>query len=132
MPFLHPAIRLAVAAFMLAPLLPVTLHAAAAERFEPRGDIRADPDYDRQRHRFDPRRDVDVGVVLPPEQLEHWRSNYVPDDYRISGYDGVSDGNANVCRHGDGSVSISTSGVDCPNGQSTPEGGRSWSVGNAR
>ncbi|RKR07515.1 hypothetical protein C7446_0327 [Kushneria sinocarnis] len=77
---------------------------------------------------FDPRRDVDIGVVLPPAQLEHWRSNYIPDSYRLNGYDGNSRGTSKVCRHPDGSVEYSTSGVRCPDGQTTPPGGRSWST----
>ncbi|OHV08425.1 hypothetical protein [Kushneria phosphatilytica] len=76
---------------------------------------------------FDPRRDVDIGVVLPPSQLEHWRSNHIPDSYRLKGYDGQSRGGAKVCRHPDGSVEYSTSGIQCPTGQ-TPSGGRSWST----
>ncbi|GHC26316.1 hypothetical protein GCM10010082_19340 [Kushneria pakistanensis] len=82
----------------------------------------------RDPQRFDPVRDVDVGVILPPEQLEHWRSNYVPDSYRLNGYDGVRQGEANVCRHSDGSRSYSSSGMTCEDGEANPPGGRSWST----
>ncbi|WP_456269260.1 hypothetical protein M1D97_02935 [Kushneria sp. AK178] len=82
----------------------------------------------RNPQRFDPTRDVDVGVILPPEQLEHWRSNYVPDNYRLNGYDGVRDGDANVCRHSDGSRSYSSAGMACENGNANPPGGRTWST----
>ncbi|WP_438764674.1 hypothetical protein [Kushneria sp. TE3] len=82
----------------------------------------------RDPQRFDPVRDVDVGVILPPEQLEHWRSNYVPDNYRLNGYDGVSQGEANVCRHSDGSRSYSSSGMTCEDGDANPPGGRTWST----
>lgn len=82
----------------------------------------------RHPQQFDPVRDVDVGVILPPEQLEHWRSNYVPDSYRLNGYDGVSEGDANVCRHHDGSRSYSSSGMTCEDGDANPPGGRTWST----
>lgn len=82
----------------------------------------------RDPQQFDPVRDVDVGVILPPEQLEHWRSNYVPDSYRLNGYDGVSEGDANVCRHNDGSRSYSSSGMTCEDGDANPPGGRTWST----
>lgn len=82
----------------------------------------------RDPQQFDPVRDVDVGVILPPEQLEHWRSNYVPDNYRLNGYDGVRQGEANVCRHNDGSRSYSSSGMTCEDGNANPPGGRTWST----
>ncbi|MFC0338062.1 hypothetical protein SAMN05421848_2570 [Kushneria avicenniae] len=82
----------------------------------------------RDPQQFDPVRDVDVGVILPPEQLEHWRSNYVPDSYRLNGYDGVRQGEANVCRHDDGSRSYSSSGMTCEDGNANPPGGRTWST----
>ncbi|WP_445619727.1 hypothetical protein ACUN8C_13745 [Kushneria sp. Sum13] len=82
----------------------------------------------RDPQRFNPVRDVDVGVILPPEQLEHWRSNYVPDSYRLNGYDGVSEGDTNVCRHNDGSRSYSSSGMTCEDGDANPPGGRTWST----
>lgn len=77
---------------------------------------------------FNPRRDVDVGLVLPPEHLEHWRSNYVPDNYRLNGYDGVNRGDAKVCRRRDGSTTWSTGGMECAEGESPPEGGRVWTI----
>ncbi|ARS52985.1 hypothetical protein [Kushneria konosiri] len=82
----------------------------------------------RNPQQFDPVRDVDVGVILPPEQLEHWRSNYVPDSYRLNGYDDVRKGEANVCRHRDGSRSYSSSGMTCEDGNANPPGGRTWST----
>lgn len=82
----------------------------------------------RDPQQFDPVRDVDVGVILPPEQLEHWRSNYVPDSYRLNGYDGARQGEANVCRHEDGSRSYSSAGMTCEDGNANPPGGRTWST----
>ena len=97
-----------------------TLNHRPPHRYPPFGIL--DP------QQFDPVRDVDVGVILPPEQLEHWRSNYVPDNYRLNGYDGVSQGDANVCRHRDGSRSYSSSGMSCEDGDANPPGGRTWST----
>lgn len=64
-------------------------------------------------------------VLIEPE-TEHWQGNYVPDGYRLNGYDGQPDG-PGICS-GESGRTISTRGAACPSGQAPETGGRSWST----
>ncbi len=76
-------------------------------------------------HRFGGLERSGVNVFIAP-QTEHWPSNYVPDNYRLEGYDGRPD-RPSVCR-GQSGTTISTAGDTCPDGQRPATGGRSWST----
>ncbi len=77
------------------------------------------------RYRFGGHNRSGVNVFIAP-RTEHWPSNYVPDNYRLQGYDGRPD-RPSVCR-GDSGTTISTAGGACPEGQQPATGGRSWST----
>jgi hypothetical protein len=69
----------------------------------------------------------EIGVSIAPD-TEHWRSNYVPDDYRLNGYDGRANHWPHICR-GQTGMMLSTAGQRCPPGQHPAQGGRTLSTG---
>ncbi|MES1931137.1 hypothetical protein T35B1_00915 [Salinisphaera shabanensis T35B1] len=59
-------------------------------------------------------------------QSERWPSNYVPDNYRLDGYDGEPD-RATICR-GESGRTYTTRTIECPAGQLADEPARTWST----
>ncbi|GAB3671675.1 hypothetical protein [Salinisphaera aquimarina] len=126
---------MAALALMVAPmlaLLPVVPASAAdtARQVAPaRAQARDRGDAHTRRHGHDgipgQPQSVYPEVLIEPE-TEHWRGNYVPDSYRLDGYDGKPRGAA-ICSGASGRT-ISTSGAGCPLGQTPESGGRSWST----
>lgn len=92
-------------------LVATCLPAVAAER-----DARGDRAY--------PLR-PEIGVFVAPE-TEHWRGNYVPDDYRLDDYDGRPGAGAD-CSGANGRT-LSTTDAPCPAGQTRQDALRRWST----
>lgn len=96
---------------------------AGDERPVAEAQHRNHPDY-HGRHHQPP---IEPVIVVPATPDEGGLpSTYVPDDYRLPGYDGKPAG-PRVCS-GDSGRSWSTEGRECPPGQRPETGGRSWST----
>lgn len=67
----------------------------------------------------------DVEVLIAPE-TEHWPSNYVPDNYTLEDYDGQPN-NITIC-DGSSGHTVSTADRPCPDGQTKPAHGSTWST----
>ncbi|ERJ19056.1 hypothetical protein SSPSH_001895 [Salinisphaera shabanensis E1L3A] len=67
----------------------------------------------------------EIQIYMDPES-EHWPSNYVPDNYRLDGYDGEPD-RATICR-GESGRTYTTRTIECPAGQQADEPARTWST----
>ncbi|MES1938663.1 hypothetical protein T5B8_00400 [Salinisphaera sp. T5B8] len=67
----------------------------------------------------------ELEIYMAPEN-ERWPSNYLPDNYRLHGYDGEPD-RATVCS-GESGRTYATRTIECPDGQQAEKPGRSWST----
>ncbi|MDA3921249.1 MAG: hypothetical protein PF501_11320 [Salinisphaera sp.] len=100
------------------------LATTALAQISARGDEPSAPEARHSHHRLPPIAPLIVVPVTPNEGS--LPSTYVPDDYRLPGYDGKPDG-PHTC-NGRTGRSWSTDGRKCPPGQHPETGGRSYST----
>ncbi|MCM2129625.1 hypothetical protein [Larsenimonas rhizosphaerae] len=112
----HFPCRLLVAALTFGPALPSMAETVIIERQHSISNQGQSAHHERDR-----RPHIEANVLIAPD-TEHWRSNYVPDNYHLEDYDGTPN-RSTICE-GSGGRTLSTTDRPCPEGQSASGGTR--------